>query len=267
MIRAGQDKFAFHFRTSGNPDKPPVLFLHGFMGSSEDWKNVIQFVSFDYYCITIDLPGHGKTDLEKNLTFEKTAIALIEFLKLQKMRRCFLVGYSMGGRLALFLALRFPDYFRKVVLESASPGLWTQEERENRLRMDELIARQLESGNFKTFLFKWYSQPLFKRLANQSDFDQLLKARLKNDPKALAQLLRILGTGNQPSLWDELHQCKIPILLMVGEEDKKYQLIAEEMCQSSELIQSLIVKKCSHNIHFQHPKRFANHLCEFFVGN
>lgn len=261
------EKFNFHFHASGSPDKPPAIFLHGFMGNCKDWKKVIRFVSRDYYCLTIDLPGHGKTALKEYISFEKTAAALIEFLRQQEIRRCFLVGYSMGGRIALFLALRFPDYFSKVVLESASPGLPTQEERESRLKEDETIARQLESGDFKFFLLKWYSRPLFKGLGNQLDFHQLLKARLANNPKSLARSLRIFGTGNQPSLWEELHQCKIPILVLAGEEDKKYQLIAEEMSQSSQLIQAKIVEKCSHNIHFQQPKRLANYLCEFLDGN
>jgi len=267
MIRVEQEKIKFHFHASGNPDKPPVIFLHGFMGSLNDWKEVVRFVSQKYYCIAIDLPGHGKTDFREDLAFDKTAKALKEFLKQQKIRKCFLVGYSMGGRIALFLALRYPHQFSKVVLESASPGLRTKEEGKNRIKHDEEIARELESGDFSSFLLKWYSQPLFEGLAEHKNFNQLLRTRLKNAPKALAQSLRILGTGNQPSLWGELCQCKIQILLLAGEKDKKYQLIAEEMRQSSGLIQTKIIEKCSHNIHFQAPERFANYMFEFFTKN
>lgn len=265
MSRAEQKKVKFHFHTGGSPDKPPVIFLHGFMGSSEDWKKVIRYVSTDYYCLAIDLPGHGKTDLPDELTFESAAVAILEFLKHHKIRKCIPVGYSMGGRLALFLALRYPGHFKRVVLESTSPGLRTNKEREARIKSDEEIAWRLESGDFHSFLIQWYRQPLFEGLTRNRNFDKLLQLRLENDPKKLARSLQIFGTGNQPSLWEELHQCKIPILLLAGAADKKYRLIAEEMSRSSQLIQTKIVGKCSHNIHFQQPERLADCIKEFFA--
>lgn len=259
----------FHYQTCGNPQNPPVLFLHGFLGSGNDWNEVTQFLSSRYYCLTVDLPGHGETVMAESVhySFEKIALALIEFIKQLDFKKCSLVGYSMGGRLTLFLTLRYPQFFSKTVLESASPGLRTQKEREQRILQDAEISTELESGNFKSFLKEWYSQPIFEGLAARKNFDGLITSRLQNNPKILAQLLRFLGTGIQPSLWEELGQNKIPILLLVGENDIKFQSIAQEMTKANRFVQTKTVEGCSHNIHFRRPEQFARYIIEFFTEN
>lgn len=256
----------FHYQFHGNSQKPLILFLHGFLGSGNDWTEVIQYLSQDYNCLTLDLPGHGKTRLtaKEDNSLERTASTLIELLNRQKINKCLLTGYSMGGRIALFLALRYPQYFSKVVLESASPGLRTEKEQKERIAQDEKIARDLESGDLKLFLKEWYSQTLFKGLTDQKNFSQLLERRDESDPGKLAQSLRFLSTGKQPSLWKEINQNKIPILLITGEDDVKFQSIAYEMANLNEFIQVEIVEKCSHNVHFQRPEEFAHRLHQFF---
>lgn len=261
--------FKFHCRASGNPKNPPILFLHGFMGTGNDWNDVIQSLFPKYYCLTIDLPGHGEIGLDEivNYSFEKTAFALIEVLKQLDINKCYLVGYSMGGRLALFLTLRYPQFFIKTVLESASPGLRSQQEREQRILQDAEISRELETCNFPSFLQRWYSQPIFEGLTESENFKKLLENRFKNNPKMLAQTLRYLGTGTQPSLWEELTQNKIPILLLVGGSDIKFQSIAREMAESNWFVQTQTVEGCSHNIHSRKPEQFARQIMDFFNEN
>lgn len=263
------ERLQLHYQTSGNPANLPVLFLHGFMGSGNDWNEVIEFLSPQYYCLTVDLPGHGGTGLDKNIdySFEKTAIAMMETMRQSDIKKCFLVGYSMGGRLALFLTLRYPRYFSKTVLESASPGLRTQQEREVRRIQDSQISEELKKGPFKSFLEKWYRKHVFQGITGGRGFTRLITDRLQNDPKMLAQSLRFLGTGKQPSLWDELPQNENPLFLLVGENDIKFQAIAGEMAKLNRSIKTKIIEGCSHNIHFQEPELFAQYINEFFTEN
>jgi 2-succinyl-6-hydroxy-2,4-cyclohexadiene-1-carboxylate synthase len=261
--------FQFHYQTNGNPKNPPILFLHGFLGSGNDWRDVIRFFSPKYYCLIVDLPGHGKTGVDEcgDHSFEGTAQALIKFISRFKFEKCFLVGYSMGGRLALFLTLRYPQFFSKTILESASPGLRTRREREQRISQDDRISEELETEDFHSFLRGWYSQPIFEGLMASKNFDGLLTSRLRNNPKMLAQSLRFLGTGAQPTLWEELRQNRIPILLLVGENDIKFKSIAREMANSNRSVHTETIEGCSHNIHFQKPEQFARHIIDFFNEN
>ncbi len=254
----------FYYRFGGNKNKPTILFLHGFMGSGNDWHDVVKYLSPHYHCLTIDLPGHGKTECKRDISFEETAHALIEFVNQQRINQCFLTGYSMGGRLALFLTMRYPQFFNKVALESASPGLRTEKEKRKRIAHDDKIAEELESGDFHLFLRNWYNQALFRGLAGHKKIDQLLTVRMKNDPKRLARALRFLGTGKQPSLWKELGRNCVPILLLVGEDDIKFRSIARQMHELNSFIQVVAIEKCSHNIHLQQPEQFAHYLHRFF---
>jgi pimeloyl-ACP methyl ester carboxylesterase len=129
--------------TDGDPAHPAVLFLHGFMGRREDWKPVVAALAEEYYCICPDLPGHGKNCLPGSgagWEMAEAASGLMLLLNKYQIERCALVGYSMGGRLALYLAATYPKRFTRVVLESASPGLRTEEERAPRRQHDDNLA-------------------------------------------------------------------------------------------------------------------------------
>lgn len=262
------DKFKFHYSFRGNPDKSLILFLHGFMGDSHEFNDVIALLADQFYCLSVDLPGHGKTRVlggEECYTMPNTAHALINWLDQLNVKQCFLVGYSMGGRLALYLNLHFPQRFSKIVLESASPGLKTGRDRLERTQRDFELARKLENSDFYRFLSNWYSQPLFASLKKHQCFQILIESRLRNNPFELAKSLRNLSTGCQPSLWENLKQHKKPLLLLVGEYDAKFIAINSEiarLCQSAKLE---IVRNCGHNIHFENPKTFVQILKNFSI--
>jgi 2-succinyl-6-hydroxy-2,4-cyclohexadiene-1-carboxylate synthase len=121
--------YRFHYTVHGQRELPVVLFLHGFMGNSADFDTVMTCLANQFCCLAVDLPGHGNTIVEGEdtlYTMPQTANAIVSWLNHLNIPQCFLVGYSMGGRLALYLALHFPQRFPKVVLESASPGLRTK---------------------------------------------------------------------------------------------------------------------------------------------
>jgi 2-succinyl-6-hydroxy-2,4-cyclohexadiene-1-carboxylate synthase len=265
--REGFNAYQFHYCLIGSPNQPVILFLHGFMGDSNDFNEIISMIREQFCCLAIDLPGHGKTRInggDECYTMSHTALALINLLDNLKIEKCFLAGYSMGGRLALYLIIHFPSRFEKVILESTSPGLKTAQERTQRLQIDWQRTRELETNDFKDFLLNWYKQPLFKTLQTHPSFDKLIERRLQNNPLEISKSLRQMGIGNQPSLWEKLADNKVPLRLLAGEYDDKFKCINAEMaplCQVSKLI---IIPKTGHNIHFENPKAYIENLSKFF---
>ncbi|MBD2039573.1 2-succinyl-6-hydroxy-2,4-cyclohexadiene-1-carboxylate synthase [Microcoleus sp. FACHB-672] len=265
--REGFNPYQFHYSLIGSLNQPVILFLHGFMGDSNDFSEIISMLCEQFCCLAVDLPGHGKTLINGTsecYTMPNTALGLINLLDNLKIEKCFLAGYSMGGRLALYLTLHFPSRFEKVILESTSPGLKTAEERTQRIQIDWEWARELETKDFKDFLLNWYKQSLFKTLQTHPNFDKLIERRLQNNPLELAKSLRQMGTGNQPSLWDKIADNKIPVRFLGGEYDDKFKCINAEMATLCQVSKLRIITKTGHNIHFENPKAYIEILSNFF---
>ena len=259
--------YQFHYSLTGNINQPLILLLHGFTGDSQDFKSVISLLSQTYCCLAVDLPGHGKTRVngdESCYNISNTAQALIELLDDLQIDKCLLLGYSMGGRLALYMTLHFSDRFEKVVLESASPGLKTAKDRSHRRESDFDTAQKLENSNLKEFLLSWYDRPLFKSLKKSPNCDRLIETRLANNPIELAKSLRNMGTGNQPSLWEKLAQNQIPLLLLAGEYDDKFKTINTEIANLCSVASLKIVPKSGHNIHFENIDEFVAVVRQFY---
>jgi len=260
--------YTFCYTTRGCAHNPPILFLHGFMGDRHEFDQVIDALCDRYYCLTVDLPGHGNTIVSHDQAYAMipTAQALIKFLDQLAIASCFLVGYSMGGRIALYLTLHFPSYFQKVILESASPGLKSAAERTQRLESDRRLAQELESlesPDLLAFLKKWYDQPLFATTKAHPNFKQLLAQRLNNSPRHLAKSLVHLSLGQQPSLWPKLENNQVPLLLLVGALDPKFMAINSHMASLCPLFQLQPLDHCGHNTHFENPQLFTRQIANF----
>ena len=259
--------YHFHYTLTGNKNLPIILLLHGFTGDSQDFSSVISLLSKKYCCLAVDLPGHGQTRVSGDETcynISNTAQALIHLLDDLQIDKCLLLGYSMGGRLALYMTLHFPERFEKVVLESASPGLKSEKDRSHRRQADSQTAQNLENSNIKDFILNWYDRPLFKSLKNSPNFDQLVESRLANNPLELAKSLRHMGTGNQPSVWEKLAQNQIPLLLLAGEDDRKFQDINAEIASLCPAATFKIIPKAGHNIHFENLDNFVAVVRQFY---
>lgn len=256
---------SLHVEQTGSETNPPLVLLHGFMGSSQDWAEALKRFSKKYYCIAIDLPGHGQSrDWHwDSCTFASTANSIVEVLDGLNIPHCILVGYSMGGRLALHLAIHVPGRFSHVVIESASPGIVDTVERLQRKSWDLEIANQLVSQQFDQFLYSWYSQSIFYSLKGHPKFKQLLQQRQQNDPLLLAKAIQCLGSGEQEPLWDKLERMTMPALFLAGEFDEKYRRVAEQMNGRAPLLCTKVVRGCGHNIHFEHPARYCKTVLEF----
>ncbi len=257
----------FHILTVGNISLPRIIFLHGFLGSGSDWLPMARQLSQDYCCMMVDLPGHGKASFEENPPndgfFEQTVDALAELLKESASPKSYLVGYSMGGRLALALLLRYQELFTKTIIVSASPGLMTIEEQIKRQEHDEKVARKIER-NFDGFITAWYDQPLFSTLKHHSIFKEVESERKINDPRNLALALRVLGTGRQGSQWEALQHNRVPVRLFAGEKDERYVEIGRQMvklCPGSDLD---IFPHCGHTLQLENKELFLDRLKFFF---
>ena len=251
----------------GKSRHPTIIFLHGFLGSLEDWLPVCRRLLPDYHCLLLDLPGHGKTEATRtsDYTMSVTARSLIEFLSSLDIRRSVIVGYSMGGRLALYLAVQYPHYFEKVILESASPGLQRKEDRLLRRKNDEWLATKMKNMPLENFLNEWYNLPIFKSLRNHPKFKELLGQRLASHTVNWTASLRGMGVGRQPPLWKKLKDLTMPILILAGEKDQKFRNISFQMKKLNPDFTVSIVPRCGHVIHFEDESRFYLEVIKFLT--
>lgn len=244
------------YRTFGQPDRPAVLLLHGFLGSKDDWQEVATALASDHYLIAVDLPGHGESAegfSEEDYSMAGCVELLANLLDVLNVRICTPIGYSMGGRMALYFAINNPDRCHALIIESASPGLRTEPERSDRRIHDNALAERLLNGPLDRFLSEWYSQPLFEPTRKAMHFDELLQRRHRNRPDGLALSLKQMGTGAQPSLWDRLADLRIPTLLLTGERDGKFTRIAQEMAALLPNCSVVTIEIAGHTLHFEAP--------------
>jgi len=249
--------------------KPVVLFLHGFMGCGMDWDAVIKRVGTRHRCLSPDLPGHGQNLRYKwpdGFFFADWSREIVGVLHNQGIRSCHLVGYSMGGRLALYFAFRNPDLVTTLVLESASPGIEDEKERSDRLLHDRELAGSFIDRPWAEVLDRWYDQPVFAGIKSHPDFRSVYQRRLSNYPVQLAAVLAGTSPGLQPSFWERLCDLKMPVLALAGERDEKYRRTVVRMSELNPKIKNSIIPGCGHNIHFEHPKVFTSAIINFLAG-
>lgn len=222
-----------------------------------------------FYGVAVDLPGHGVSVglPPESYTFEGAARAVISVLDELEIGRVTVAGYSMGGRLALYLALRYPQRCSGLFLESASPGLRSEPERSKRRAADEERASQLESGSVEGFVRDWYRQPLFAPLARDEDLlERTITARLENDPLELARSLRGMGSGSQPSLWEELAGLRVPALAVAGKSDEKFVGITRRMANHGPPMKAAVVPGVGHTVRAEAPEAYVA-LLEGFLDS
>lgn len=256
----------FHYQTYGEKEHFPILFLHGFMGVSDDWQSVVAALQTDYHCLVLDLPGHGQTDVSESEDYrmEKTAEAIIYLLDSFMIPKCHLCSYSMGGRIAFYLAIHYPDRFDKMIIESGTPGLKTEAEQSERRLRDSFLSKRLRIEPFDQFLNDWYEMPFFQSFDKSSEtFKSMVQRRLQNDPKKLSLSLRYIGTGSQPSLWMKLDSIESDMLLITGSLDDKYCRIGHDILTLQPKIRHTVIDGAGHNVHVEKEKEFINEIRGF----
>lgn len=244
---------------------PDPVLLHGFTGSSRAWNGVHdELVGAGCVPVLVDLPGHGR-HIGRLDPSHFTLDAALEVIGAAGSWPTDLIGYSMGGRLALHFAVRHPELVRRLVLESASPGLADERAREERRRTDEALADRIISLGVEAFVDEWETRPIFE---THEALDPVVRRiqrqrRLANDGHSLAAALRGLGTGALPHLWDRLGDLYVPTLLMAGAMDRKFVEIARSMAVRMPRADVVEIEGSGHTIHLERPSAWSAAVLDF----
>ena len=236
-----------------SPTAPtPLVLLHGFTNTAASWDPVVAALGRDHPSIALDLRGHGSASARRPVTLD----AVVGDLADRSPDRFALVGYSMGGRVALHAALALGPRIERLALIGASPGLRDAEQRAERRAADDALATAIEAGTIEEFVSRWAQtpvladQPAAVRAAVSAD-------RLRNTTDGLAAALRGLGTGALGSLWPRLGELTLPVALIVGERDAKFRATARRMADALPDARLRVVAGAGHAVHLEDPASVA----------
>jgi 2-succinyl-6-hydroxy-2,4-cyclohexadiene-1-carboxylate synthase len=238
-----------------------IVFLHGFTQTAASWssfKSALRPLLGDgAELLALDAPGHGElADVHLDLVAGARLLGDLG-------GRATYIGYSMGGRFGLHLALDRPELVERLVLIGATPGIEDATERAARGVADDERADRIERIGIEAFLDEWLAQPLFASLpADQSG----RSARLTNTAAGLAASLRLAGTGHQTPLWDRLGHLTMPVLVMAGEHDAKFSQVGTRMTSMIERATFTAVPGAGHAAHLERPDAAARLVADWLAA-
>jgi len=237
---------------------PAMVFLHGFLGSRLDWADTMNRFS-NVRCLAPDLPGHGQSPWDDTVDWDSLITTLNHDVLSRNLSDIVIVGYSMGGRIALEWARTAPGLIRGIILESASPGIETDVERRARAIFDRDIERRLRTMAPIDFIDWWCSLPMFGTLNTHPNYSQLRQMRSQYSSTVMCRAFQTLSVTTRESVWDLMHT--LPIWgFITGEHDTKYAAIATRIIDRFPTVLVNILSNCAHNVHFQDIELFANSL-------
>lgn len=234
---------------------PTIVLLHGFTQTGRSWAPTVAALGERYRALAPDLRGHGSAAAARPVDFASVRADVLALAP----ERFVLAGYSMGGRIALSLALAAPDRVSHLILLGASPGIADAAERRSRRAADEALAERIEGEGIEAFAREWAALPLFAdqapAVAAAADAE-----RRGQDPAGLAAALRGLGSGVMEPLWDRLPQLRIPVTLIVGERDAKFRAIGGRMAAALPDVALHVVPGAGHAVQLEAPEAVAELL-------
>ena len=264
------------------PDRPqsaapvpatPLVLLHGFTGDNSTWSGLLPELARRWPgpIFGLELVGHGHSPAPADPAAYRMSATLAAILA--SLDRAELpgpvhwLGYSMGGRVALSLALAHPERIASLCLVGASPGLAEPEARSARVAADEALARSIEQAGLEAFVDRWMANPLFASQARlgPADLAAARAQRLGCQPEALAHSLRQLGSGRMPSLWDRLSDLAAPTLLIAGGLDAKFDALSRRMAARIPGSRLVSIPDTGHAVHVEAPARLAGALIGFLA--
>jgi 2-succinyl-6-hydroxy-2,4-cyclohexadiene-1-carboxylate synthase len=223
-----------------------AILVHGFTQTGQSWSEITALLGDGPFeeVIALDAPGHG-TQQHRQFSLPLGALDIG-----QRGGSGVYIGYSMGARLCLHLALAQPDLVRGLVMIGGTPGIEGATERAARRAADEALADRIEEIGVEAFLTEWLAQPLFVNLPAQHAG---AAHRLENSAQALAESLRTAGTGTQAPLWEQLKDLAMPVLLLTGEQDTKFTVIAQRCTELISDCRHMVIPGCGHAVHLEAP--------------
>jgi 2-succinyl-6-hydroxy-2,4-cyclohexadiene-1-carboxylate synthase len=230
-----------------------LVLLHGFTHTGASWDRVQGSLAERYRALAPDIRGHGVASDVRPVSLE----AVIDDVAGLPVDRFTLVGYSMGGRIALHVALALGERVRRLVLIGASPGLADPAEREARRAADERLASEVERSTIERFARRWADATPVLASQPASVRESVHRDRLRNTPTGLAAALRGLGTGALPPLWERLGKLEMPVTLIVGTRDEKFTEIAGTMANTIPDADLALVPHTGHAVHLEAPEATA----------
>jgi 2-succinyl-6-hydroxy-2,4-cyclohexadiene-1-carboxylate synthase len=233
-----------------------VVLLHGFSGTHRAWDGVIERLPPERYRpLALDLPGHGEhADTTPPISFADC----VEHVLTRAPERFALCGYSLGGRIALHVALTAPERVSRLVLVSSTAGIEDDAERAARSAEDHRLADELEHAPFEDFIERWRTQPLFAGEPPEAGA-RAREDQRRNRPDALAAVLRGIGTGEMTPLWDRLWELRMPVTVLVGERDPKFRALGRRMVDLMPAAELLVVPG-GHGLPLEDPAAVAARL-------
>ena len=231
---------------------PPVVLVHGFTQTRNCWGPVATDLVTDHTVIRIDAPGHGRSgEVLAGLRGGGRMIA-------DQGGRATYIGYSMGGRFLLHLALANPELVDGLVLLGATAGIEDPTERAARAEADRAMAARVRELGMLEFIRWWVANPMFRGIPPEHQF---LMERMENTVDGLENSLLQAGTGMQDPTWDKLERLDMPVLVMAGEQDDKYAVLARRMAEAiGSNARLALVPEAGHAAHLERPEAFLRSL-------
>jgi 2-succinyl-6-hydroxy-2,4-cyclohexadiene-1-carboxylate synthase len=269
MTRLAVNGINLNVETSGRGDGPTLLLLHGFTRDTRAWQPLLP--RFDAYrTVRVDLIGHGKSDAPPDparYSMEHAVEDLTALLHHLDIERTALLGYSLGGRVALHFAVEAPQLLWALVIESASPGIEDDMERDARFASDSQLAASIQTDGLESFADRWQAQPLFasQRQLPPAILEEQRRHRLDNSTLGLANSLRGMGAGAQRWLMPELPQIDVPTLFLAGALDAKYAALAPIMAAEVPGAEHHVIEGAGHTVHLEQPEPYVNLVTDFLA--
>ena len=236
----------------GKKNKRKILFIHGWLGDNSTFKNYFPITKLQkkYHLIFLNL------EIFENVhTFHDYANKTIELLKSKFQKVDLVVGYSMGGRLALHLKLKDITYFNKLILISSAinPPL-LRSRRLKRFKKDKCLLKNINSrAKAKFFLNKWYNQEIFYNANQTYQIKEFINKFKLEDSKRHHYLISTLSVGLQPLI--SIKNIENSIFYLFGEKDLKYKNISSKLkCSKYEF------KNCGHAPHIEEIEFFKEKI-------
>jgi 2-succinyl-6-hydroxy-2,4-cyclohexadiene-1-carboxylate synthase len=248
-----------------------LVLLHGFTGDTTTWDPVRDGLRRWGKTLALDLIGHGQSPQPGDVaeyTMDACADQVLAALDRHSIRCPWLVGYSMGGRVALTIAARRPERVAGLILESTSPGIEDAEARAARVREDAALAEGILARGVPAFVTQWLDKPMFadhQRLSAERR-DAQRAQRLGNSPLGLANSLRGMGTGSMAPVWQEFAAFRMPVLILAGRLDAKFAGIAERMRALLPQARLHVFAGSGHTPHVTEPEAWMQQVDDFFQG-